>query len=76
MILYVTQLKDNVLNIAKQEFDIPDDAQAGVLKNEVIKLSYVKNTELKHITRRIAFGDGENVCVFEFITNNFDLSAE
>ena len=75
-IWYVTRLKDNALYIAREEFDIPDDAHAGVLKDEEIELSYGKNKELKHRARRIAFWDNENKRVFEFITNNFDLSAE
>lgn len=75
-IWYVTRLKDNALYLAKQEFDIPDDAHAGVLKDEEIELLYGKNKELKHRARRVAFWDDENRRVFEFITNNFNLSAE
>ncbi len=75
-IWYVTRLKDNALYEAKQEFDIPDDAHPGVLKDEEIELKYGKNKELKHKARRIAFWDDENKRVFEFITNNFDLEAE
>lgn len=75
-IWYVTRLKDNALYEAKQELDIPDEAHAGVLKDEEIELSYGKNKELKHKARRIAFWDDDNDRVFEFITNNFDLEAE
>ena len=75
-IWYVTRLKDNALYQAKQEFDIPDDAHAGVLKDEEIELAYGKNKELRHKARRIAFWDDDNGRVFEFLTNNFDLSAE
>jgi hypothetical protein len=75
-IWYVTRLKDNALYEAKQEFDIPDDANPGVLKDEEIELKYGKNKELKHRARRIAYWDDENNRVFEFITNNFDLEAE
>ena len=75
-IWYVTRLKDNALYKAKQEFDIPDEAHAGVLKDEEIELAYGKNKELRHNARRIAFWDDENGRVFEFITNNFYLSAE
>ena len=75
-IWYVTRLKGNALYESKQEFDIPDEAHPGVLKDEEIELSYGKNKELRHKARRIAFWDDENGRVFEFITNNFDLSAE
>ncbi len=33
-IWYVTRLKDNALYKARKEFDIPDDADSGVLKVE------------------------------------------
>ena len=75
-IWYVTRLKDNALYQAGKEFDIPDDAHSGVLKDEEIILHYgVKNKE-EHRARRIAYWDSENNRLFEFITNNFELSAE
>jgi Transposase DDE domain/Domain of unknown function (DUF4372) len=75
-IWYVTRLKDNALYQAREEFDIPDDAHTGVLKDEEIELSYGNNNKLKHKARRIAYWDEDNKRVFEFITNNFDLKAE
>ena len=75
-IWYVTRLKDNALYQAKQEFDIPDDVHAGVLKDEEIELFYGENKQQIHRARRIAFWDDENNRVFEFITNNFELSAD
>ncbi len=42
-IWYVTRLKDNALYKAKKEYDIPDDADNGVLKDEV-------KTKAKNIT--------------------------
>lgn len=75
-IWYVTRLKDNALYKAGEEFDIPDTADSGVLKDEEIVLNYGDKKEKKHRTRRIAYWDSENARVFEFITNNFELSAE
>ncbi len=75
-IWYVTRLKDNAIYEARKEFDIPDDADSGVLKDEEIVLSYGDKKKEKHIARRIAYWDSENGRLFEFITNNFDLSAE
>jgi hypothetical protein len=75
-IWYVTSLKDNAIYEARKEFDIPDDADSGVLKDEEIVLSYGDKKKEKHIARRIAYWDSENGRLFEFITNNFDLSAE
>jgi hypothetical protein len=75
-IWYVTRLKDNALYEARMEFDIPDDADSGVLKDEEIILSYGQNKEEEHRARRIAYWDSENKRLFEFISNNFELSAE
>jgi hypothetical protein len=75
-ISYVTRLKDNALYEARKEFDIPDDSDSGVLKDEEIELCYGEKKELKHKARRIAYWDNQNKRLFEFITNNFDLTAE
>jgi len=75
-IWYVTRLKDNALYQARQEYDIPDDADSGVLKDEEIILYYGQNKNMQHRSRRIAYWDDENKRLFEFITNNFELPAE
>lgn len=73
---YVTRLKDNALYTARKEFDIPDDADLGVLKDEEIILLYGSKKDQEHKARRIAYWDSENERLFEFITNNFELPAE
>ena len=75
-IWYVTRLKDNAIFEARKEFDIPDEADSGVLKDEEIILYYGENKKEEHRARRIAYWDNENKRLFEFITNNFDLTAE
>lgn len=75
-IWYVTRLKDNALYNARKEFDIPDEADSGVLKDEEIVLLYGPNKLQEHKARRIAYWDSENERLFEFITNNMELSAE
>lgn len=75
-IWYVTRLKDNALYEACKEFDIPDDADSGVLKDEEVILYYGDKKKQEHRARRIAYWDSENERLFEFITNNFELSAE
>jgi len=75
-IWYVTRLKSNALYKARKEFDIPDDADSGVLKDEEIVLYYGRNNKEEHRSRRIAYWDSENSRLFEFITNNFELTAE
>ncbi len=75
-IWYVTRLKDNALYEARREYDIPDDADSGVLKDEEVILYYGQNKKQEHRARRIAYWDSENNRLFEFISNNFELSAE
>jgi hypothetical protein len=76
LIWYVTRLKDNALYEARLEYDIPDNADSGVLKDEQIVLRYGEKKQQEHKARRIAYWDSENNRLFEFITNNFELSAE
>lgn len=75
-IWYVTRLKDNALYQARNEFDIPEGADSGVLKDEEIILYHGDKKQKEHRSRRIAYWDNENGRLFEFITNNFALSAE
>lgn len=75
-IWYVTRLKENASYKARKEFDIPDDADSGVLKDEEIILYYGDKKSKEHRARRIAYWDSQNERLFEFITNNFELSAE
>lgn len=75
-IYYVTRLKDNAIYEAQEEYDIPENADTGVLKDEVIVLRYGDRKEKEHRARRIAYWDNENNRVFEFITNNFEPTAE
>jgi hypothetical protein len=75
-IWYVTRLKENAIYEARVEYDIPEDADSGVLKDEEIILYYGDNKKQQHRSRRIAYWDAENSRLFEFITNNFELLAE
>lgn len=75
-IWYVTRLKDNALYKARKEFDIPETADSGVLKDEEVILLYGKDKQQEHRARRIAYWDSENDRLFGFITNNFELPAE
>jgi len=75
-IWYVTRLKSNAKYVARREYDIPDEIDSGVLKDEHIELKYGHNFEKTHKARRIAYWDEENNRLFEFITNNTELSAE
>jgi hypothetical protein len=75
-VFYVTRLKDNAKYEVGKEFDIPDEADSGVLKDEEITLCYGKDGNEKHRSRRIAYWDADNKRLFEFITNNFEIEAE
>lgn len=75
-IWYVTRLKDNAKYRARKEFDIPDNADSGVLKDEEIVLGHGKNKQEEHRSRRIAYWDSANERLFEFVTNNFEMEAE
>ncbi|MDR1345004.1 MAG: hypothetical protein LBJ39_06595, partial [Tannerellaceae bacterium] len=52
-VFYVTRLKNNARYDAGKEFDIPDEADSGVLKDEEILLGYGKEGKEKHRSRRI-----------------------
>ena len=75
-VFYVTRMKDNAVYESGEEYDIPEDAPAGVLKDEEITLYYGDNKQEKHRSRRIAYWDSENKRLFVFITNNFEMKAE
>lgn len=75
-IWYVTRLKDNAAYCTKEEFDISEETDSGVLKDEKIILYYGNNEQQEHQSRRIAYWDATNERLFEFITNNFELEAE
>lgn len=75
-IFYVTRLKNNAIYKAKKEYDIPDRTDDGMLEDEEIMLSYGENKSKEHRARRIAYWDSKNERLFEFVTNNFELSAE
>lgn len=52
-IWYVARLKANAIYEAKKEFDIPDNADSGVLKDAEIILTFGDKKELRHCSRRI-----------------------
>ncbi len=78
-ITYVTKLKDNAVYEGLDELDIPESADDGIIKDEVIMLrkKATKNTPvLEHECRRIAYWDNEKSKLLVFLTNSMELSAE
>jgi len=72
-IYFVTRQKDNAVWSSVKEYDIPEETDAGVLKDEKIQIE--KDDKLIEL-RRIAYWHDDQKRVFEFITNNFDLPAD
>ena len=75
-IWYITRQKDNATYESIQEYDIPEHCDNGILKDELIELSYGDNKELKHQCRRIAFWDDLTKKLYIFTTNNMEFDAE
>lgn len=71
----MTRLKENTLYHAWQEYDIPDNADSNILKDEEIILYYGQHKKQEHRARRIAYWDSANDRLFKFVTNNFELQA-
>jgi len=72
-IFFVTRMKDNAVYESLLENDIPDDIDNGVIRDEKIKLE--KDDNIIEL-RRIAYWSEKQKKVFEFITNNDELSAD
>ncbi|MDT0691942.1 IS4 family transposase [Salegentibacter sp. F188] len=73
-IYFVTRQKDNARYTSLEEFDIPDNVDDAVLKDEKIVLADNNGGEFQ--LRRIAFWHEEKHKVYEFITNNYELPAD
>jgi len=73
-IWYVTRLKDNAIYKSTKYFDIQEES--AVRKDEEITLYYGTNKKKQHRARRFVYWDADNKRLFEFVTNNFDLTAE
>lgn len=72
-IYFVTRQKDNAVYKSIKEFDLDDKTSDAVLKDELIVVEKdQKSIEL----RRVAYWDAEKSKVFEFITNNLEISSD
>ena len=72
-VYFVTRQKDNAVYESIDEFEIPDETDNGVLKDERINVEKDgKTSEL----RRIAYWVEEHKKVYEFISNNFELPPD
>lgn len=72
-IYFVTRQKENAVYENLEEFEIEDQTDPGILKDEKIE---VEKDGKKIELRRIAYWHQPDKKVYEFITNNFELSSE
>jgi hypothetical protein len=72
-IYFVTRIKDNADWISKEEYEIPEGMDDGVLKDEKIQVE--KDGQSIEL-RRIAYWYDKDKKLYEFITNNYDLPAD
>jgi len=73
-IYFVTRQKENAVYDSIEEFELDYKTDDAILKDERIRL--VKKDGNTFEIRRIAFWYEEHQKVYEFITNNFELTAE
>ncbi len=60
-----------------EEYDIPDNIDEGVIKDEATYLSYNENGQKKQIKlSRVAYWIDDRQRLLIFISNHFDLSAD
>lgn len=70
---FVTRLKKSSVYKTLEEYDIDDNVDSGVLKDEKIELEDNEGTiELRLVT----YWDDKNKKLYQFLTNNFDYSPE
>ncbi len=70
---FVTRLKKNAVYKTIEEYDVNDDVDSGVMKDEKIELKDKGETiEL----RLISYWDDKNKKIFHFLTNNFDYPPD
>jgi len=74
---FVTLQKENAIYEIGQEYDIPENIDEGVIKDESIYLTYKEDGIEKQIKlRRIAYWAEDRQRLLIFISNNFELSAD
>ena len=72
-IYFVTRIKSNAKYNSVNEYDIADDIDSGVIKDEKIEIANGK--EILQLCK-VGYWDEKNRRLFEFITNNFNFPAD
>jgi len=73
-IYFVTRQKENAVYNSIEEFEPTEKTDNAILKDE--RISIEKKDKTTFELRRIAYWDKSTKKVYEFITNNFELTAE
>ena len=73
-IYFVTRQKENAVYTSVEEFFLDDKTDDAILKDE--RISLVKKDGTTFALRRTAYWHEGHNKVYEFITNNFELSAD
>lgn len=72
-VYFVTRQKTNAQYTSIEEFELKEQTDPSILKDEIIEIS---NNNKKIKLRRIAYWYEPHNKVYEFITNNYKISAE
>jgi len=72
-IYFVTRQKDNAVYKSIKEFDLSDKTSDAILKDELV---IVEKGNKSIEIRRVAYWDAEKNKVYEFITNNLEISPD
>jgi len=72
-IYFVTRQKDNAVYKSIKEFDLADKTSDAVLKDELI---LIEKDDKSIQIRRVAYWDATKEKVYEFITNNAEISPD
>jgi len=75
---FVTRLKDSAAYESRQELDIADDVDPGVIKDEIIELQVRKNGAVVRTIkfRRVAFWDNKENRLLVFVTNMLEVNPD
>lgn len=76
--IFVTRIKDNTVYQSIKEFELPDNKDQHILKDELIMLNGTKAIETginKHPLRRVVVFDDKNSRTIEIITNQLTWDA-
>lgn len=75
-VYFVTRLKDNAVYRVLKRFPVPENKSGSVVKDQIIRFTgQGAKAKCPQPLRRVTFYDDEQQRTFDFLTNNFKLSA-